>query len=363
MANSLFDYNSFTWAFLEGCMCAIVSPAIIAVEIIKLQESGLGQGQGPFSLMLSAVSLEVCAGVWATSFILDLLFNQGSLVKSIILGPVQLLGGGLIGVGVGFAFFHLVAFLKRIGPRTKTGHCHPAHEKLVMKLSYCLFLTLSCGFVFFGNNQNLAGGGSVVVVAFSATIAQLWPAEVGDRELRNERKFFAQSLSFTWDMLAMPALFCIVGTTINIKDLFNSTFTPKMIAITACALAARMLVTYAVQWRRPYDWKQKLLVCGGYAGKATAQAAMAPLALLKVASLIETEGYTSELVEKQRKAKIVAQAAQFFVLVMVPVCTITLSKWGTYVLPRKEPSRIEAREGRVSRADDKEAPHDEMVPR
>ncbi|CUF91800.1 transmembrane protein, putative, partial [Bodo saltans] len=325
IANALFHYNSYTWAFLEGCMCAIVSPAIIAVEIIKLQESGLGQGEGSLSLMLSGVSVEVCAGVWATSFIIELLFSTGSIAKSIVLGPVQLIVGAIIGIFVGWMFYRLVALLKAISPRTKTGDIHPKQARKVMKLAYAFMLTMGCGFVFFGNNHDLAGGGAVATVAFAGTIAQLWPAQNATKTQQEERKYMAKCLSLTWDFVAMPALFAIVGTTIGVKDIFNSDFTPKMIGITAAAVAARMIATYAIQWRRPYDWKQKLLVCGGYAGKATAQASLAPLALMKVNALIAASGMTDELQEKQRIAQLVKQAAQFFIICSVPLCTLTIN--------------------------------------
>jgi solute carrier family 9B (sodium/hydrogen exchanger), member 1/2 len=92
MAKELFSYDSYTWAFLQGCLCSTVSPAIVVPGVLYLQDQGYGKGNGPLSLMMSAVGLEVCFGVWAANFIIGLLFDSTPIAQAIVLGPVQIIG-------------------------------------------------------------------------------------------------------------------------------------------------------------------------------------------------------------------------------------------------------------------------------
>ena len=172
-----------------------------------------------------------------------------------------------------------------------------------------------------------------MTVFFAATVAHMWIKD-GDKELVEHKLNFGRKLSATWDLVVMPALFSMVGINVNLKRIFNSTFTPKAIAILAASSGARALVIYLIQWRSPYSWKQKLIVCGGYLGKATAQAAIGPVALTFVKARIAQEGSTPELLTLKQNAENVMDIAILYVLFMAPIAALTMTKAGPYVLPR-----------------------------
>lgn len=333
IAKELFAYDSYTWAFLQGCLCSTVSPAIIVPAVLYLQEQGYGKGNGPLSLLMSAVGIEVCLGVWASNFIIGLLFDSTPIAQAIVLGPVQIIGGIILGIIVGIGFYYLVEFIKLEAERMPNGKYSNEHLDGVMLLSFALFMFFCVGFVFFGYGNKLAGGGAVMTVFFAATVAHMWIKD-GDKELVEHKLNFGRKLCATWDLVMMPALFSMVGINVNLKRIFNSTFTPKAIAILAASSGARAFVIYLIQWRSPYNWKQKLIVCGGYLGKATAQAAIGPVALTFVKARIAKEGSTPELLTLKQNAENVMDIAILYVLFMAPLAALTMTKAGPYVLPR-----------------------------
>lgn len=58
IANKIFHYeNNYNWAFLQGMLCSIASPAVVVPGALYLQELGYGRKIGPLTLMLSAVGV------------------------------------------------------------------------------------------------------------------------------------------------------------------------------------------------------------------------------------------------------------------------------------------------------------------
>jgi solute carrier family 9B (sodium/hydrogen exchanger), member 1/2 len=333
IAKAIFGFPSYTWSFLQACICSTVSPAIVVPGVLFLQDQGYGRGNGPLSLLMSAVGIEVCLGVWASNFIIGLLFNDQPLAQAIVLGPIQIIGGIILGVLVGIAFHYLVELLKREADRLPNGKYTQEHLDGVMNLSYAVFIAFCLGFLFFGYNHNLAGGGAVMTVFFAATVAHMWIKD-NDKELMAQKMSFGLKLATSWDLVVMVALFSMVGVGVTLNKIFNSTFFPKAIGVIAATSACRVLVIFCLQFGQPYDWKQKLLVCGGYIGKATAQASLGPIALASVTANIAAQGNTPKNVEELASATIIANTAILYILVNALVAALTLTKLGPLLLPR-----------------------------
>ncbi|CUG25458.1 sodium/hydrogen antiporter, putative [Bodo saltans] len=333
IAKKIFGYASYTWSFLGACICSTVSPAVVVPGVLFLQDQGYGNGNGPLSLLLSAVGIEVCLGVWASNFIIGLLFSDQPIAEAIVLGPVQIIGGIILGVIVGIGFHYLVELLKREADRLPNGKYATEHMDNVMNLSYVIFVALCLGFVFFGYGHNLAGGGAVMTVFFAATVAHMWIKD-NDKELMAQKMNFGLKLANSWDLVVMVALFSMVGVGVTLSKIFNSTFFPKAIGTIFATTACRVLVIFCLQFGQSYDWKQKLLVCGGYIGKATAQAAIGPIALATVTANIAAQGNTPKNIQDKADAQIIANMAILYILVNCLIASLTLTKIGPYVLPR-----------------------------
>ncbi|KAG5509432.1 hypothetical protein JKF63_06742 [Porcisia hertigi] len=338
IANKVFDYqNNYNWAFLQGMLCSIVSPAVVVPGSLYLQDMGYGRGVGPLSLMLSAVGVEIVIGVWCANFIIGLIFYDQKLAVAIALGPVQFIGGILIGVGLGILFFHMVELIKKEAHRLPNGKYTRAHLNSCMNFAFVLFLLLCYTMVFFGYKMSLAGGGCVMCVFFSATVAHMW-SRTGKVEHEDNKKYLATWLALTWDQVMMPVLFATMGAKINVKAIFNSTFFPKAIICMVCSTAVRLTVTFLIQMGSGTPWREKLLVCVGYLGKASAQASVGPIAANLVAGMIAALPVDQKhtLNTMAEYANNVQQISAMYVMFMAVVASLGLVRGGMLILEREE---------------------------
>ncbi|KAG5509752.1 hypothetical protein GH5_05617 [Leishmania sp. Ghana 2012 LV757] len=349
IANEIFDYkNDYSWAFLQGMLCSIVSPAVVVPGSLYLQDMGYGCGVGPLSLMLSAVGIEIVIGVWCANFIIGLIFYNQRLAVAIVLGPVQFAGGIIIGVGLGILFFYVVELIKQEAHRLPNGKYTRAHLNSCMDFAFVIFLFGCYTMVFFGYKMSLAGGGCVMCVFFSATVAHMW-SRTGKMEHEDHKKYVATWLALTWDQLMMPILFATMGAKIDVKAIFNSTFFPKAIICMVCSTVVRFTVTFLIQIGSGMPWKEKLLVCVGYLGKASAQASVGPIAANLVASMIAAlpEDQKHSLDTMAEYANNVQQISAMYVMFMAVVASLGLVRGGTLVLKREQTVKA-PRESRAS---------------
>ncbi|SYZ64074.1 sodium/hydrogen_exchanger (plasmid) [Leishmania braziliensis MHOM/BR/75/M2904] len=338
IANKIFNYNNnYNWAFLQGMLCSIVSPAVVVPGSLYLQDMGYGCGVGPLSLMLSAVGIEIVIGVWCANFIIGLIFNDQKLAVAIVLGPVQFIGGIGIGIGLGILFFYVVELIKLEAHRLPNGKYTRAHLNSCMDFAFTIFLLVCYAMVFFGYKMNLAGGGCVMCVFFSATVAHMW-SRTRRMEHEDHKKYVATWLAMSWNQVMMPVLFATMGAKIDVKAIFNSSFFPRAIICMACSTVVRFIVTFAIQIGSGMPWKEKLLVCVGYLGKASAQASVGPIAANLVANMIAAlpAGEKHSLDTMAEYANNVQQISAMYVMFMSVVASFGLVRGGQLVLKREQ---------------------------
>lgn len=181
ISNVLMPFNGeYMWAFLQGMLCAVGSPAVVipAAHFLKdlgyKEESDKIDGMGPLSLMVSSIPLEIVLGVWCSNFLLSLLFQEQSLGIAIGLAPVQLICGAAVGIGIGYAFHGVVELLKREANRLPDGRLCPSHLRTSMNWAFALYMALCLVMVLGGYRLQLAGGGCIMCVSFCATVSYIW---------------------------------------------------------------------------------------------------------------------------------------------------------------------------------------------
>ncbi|ESL10606.1 hypothetical protein TRSC58_01658 [Trypanosoma rangeli SC58] len=338
IANKIFNYNdNYQWAFLQGMVSSIVSPAVVVPGTLYLHELGYGHGCQAFSLLLSSAGLEVVFGVWATNFIIGLLFYDQQIAVAIALGPVQLIGGGILGIACGVLFFYFVEILKHEAERLPNGKYEKTHFYGTLNFSTLVFLLLAFSMVFLGYSLNLAGGGCTMCVFFASAVTHLCIKD-GNAELEQQQKYIGSWLAFFWDNLAMPCLFAVVGSKISICSIFNKDFFPKAVVCLVCSTVVRVVVTFVVQLGAGITFWEKMLVCAGYIGKASAQCSIGTIAATlvaeEIANLAPGEQPSAALLRRREYANNVQQVAAMYVMFMAAVASITLVRGGMAVLPR-----------------------------
>ena len=333
LAYELMGFDSYTWSFLQGAISSVIAGAVIVPGVLYLQEQGYGKGPGALSLMLSSISLELAFGVWSSNFILGLLFSSTPVTTAIVLGPVQIIGGAIIGVLCGLLFVVIVHAVKQEAAPLPSGRYTREHLDSTMLFALLLFCSTCVMAVFLGYKVDLAGGAAVLVVAFSATIAHMWSKDK-DPELLSHKAYVGRQLAVLWDSVVMPVLFSMVGVGVDITAIFNRSFMAKAMPVVAVTTAARCLATFACLTFSPTTVQQKALIASAVVGKATVQAALGPAALIHVDERIASEGPTLELLRERDMAETIQQMSMLYVLLTVPICVFVLMKVGVYVLPR-----------------------------
>lgn len=359
------------WPFLQGMLCSVVSPAVVVPGTLYLQALGYSRTRGPLPLMLSAAGMEVVLGVWCANFILGLIFAHEALAVSIVLGLVQFVGGGLVGVALGYVFHHAVEVVKSEAQRLPHGKYQSNHWKNSLYFGYAIFVTSACVMVFLGYRVNLAAGGCVMTVFFALTVSHLWMTSTTTTttradELMRQNKFIAHLLSVTWDEVMLPLLFATLGVNINIRAVFQLDFFYRAAICMVCSTAVRVIVIFLVQFGLGMRVREKLLVCMGYLAKATVQASIGPIAANRVAALIAAapEGERGQYADMQRYAQYVQDMSALYVIFMAAFASVAIVRGGQLMLTREvkvDAARRSSDGTSASRHEHDHAPHPSPV--
>nr|CCC90528.1 unnamed protein product [Trypanosoma congolense IL3000] len=337
IANAVFHYNNYDWAFLQGSICSIVSPSVVVPGVLYLQNMGYGRGSGPLSLMLSSVGIEIAVGVWMSSIFLERIFLERGTVASVLLGPAQLIGGTFVGIGVGIVFFYLVELYKSEWRRLPNGKMHVKCFLSALNFAVFVFLNIIVLLVFLGYGLNLAGGGCTACISFASTVTHMCIRQ-HNAELEEQKQYMGGRLALLWDNFMMPVLFSMMGAKIDVKSVFNSDFLPKALICLFSSTAVRMITIFMVQTGSGLSLREKLLVCLGYCGKASAQASLGPIAAFivaaEIAALPAGQAPTEQQLEIQHFAKNIQQMSAFYVMTMAALASVGLMQGGMALLRR-----------------------------
>ena len=333
LAQYMFDFPNWTWAYLQAMLCSVLSPAIVVPGVLLLQEQGYGKGQSALTLMLSSVGFETVCGVWAVNFIIGIIFDKQDLGLAIALGPIQFLGGAIGGIFLGWLYVQIVELLKAEADRLPNGKYSEAHLKSVISRAFYLFLAIPLAIHFLGYRVKLAGGGALVAMLFPATVAHLWTKD-GIKELEDHKKEIGVRLGQTWDLVVMPFLFSMTGSAINLGTIFNTTFFPKAIGIVAMSGTVRALAVMISTLGVKLPFYERVFLSISWLAKAGAQGAMAGLALER--ALLN---YDAAPIEERHIAMRdvvwatnVRNMAILYIIVYAPISAICVTKLGPITL-------------------------------
>lgn len=335
--NYMFDYNDYQWAFLQGCLCSAPSAAVVVPGSLMLQAEGYSKTKGPLPIMLASVGIETVVSVWVVSFILDFQFGTLSVGLSAALGPIQIIGGVVLGVILAGVLHLFVVLMRYEARRLPTGRYADTHLDNVKRNSLIAMLLLSHATVFYGYKENLAGGAAVSVMVLAFSVSNFW-MRGNNAEWVDHKKALGVGLSDVWDLFVMPFLFSMTGSKIVASKIFNSTFFPKALACWVVSNAARMLAISLTPFGLGFTWKERIFMTIGYCAKATVQSALASAALDQVTKRIAASpvGITPALLIDQKRATDVQNMAVFYVMWSAPLVAIYVTKMGPRLLKRED---------------------------
>jgi len=332
VAKEIIGFPDYRWAFIQGFCVSGIAPGVVVPPLLGLRAEGFGH-TGPTNLMLSSVVLDSVGSIWATSFFIDLVFSDLPVWLSVALGPIQLIGGLILGALAALTLHCITkVFLTEVAP-IQTGQHNvyeypKAHERDMHHKVVILYTVLAVALVFLGERFAVAGGGAIGALSLAATLAHLWavkavpaasqrcetldmevmtkantisvpdPAgasaptpgtqsvEWGEGQKACEGAFFPSErqrlfveYAFLWDNIVTPALFTMAGSNISLRASFDGSFFPKAISTILAGVACRVLFAWASSFGQGFAIEQIMFVGVGWVGKAAVQAALGGVAL------------------------------------------------------------------------------------
>lgn len=340
---------SFAWAALLGFMASAVAPSVVVPGVLVAKAEGHGDPSGPFDVLLTAAVLDSALSVWIISFLIDFVLpgtTGRSPALTGALGPIQLVAGAVLGAMLGFTV-HMVSgalLSEPIQGMLEAG----TPPKSATVATNTLAMALGLGLVFFGQAFTLAGGGAVAVVALTATLSYLWrpqhapgadAAPPGARALRAALlSRLAARLAQWWDALVLPALFAMLGSSVDVTVVFDGSFLKHTAPALLFGVAVRFVLAVAcgiapaLSDLRHWTWGERLWVAASWIGKASVQAALGGVALATAADHLATVQLASTATPQERLdaenavsiARVVQSVASLAAVVFAPLSALLM---------------------------------------
>lgn len=301
------------WGFILGFVLGAVTPAVVVPSMLLLHRQGYGLEQGIPTLLMAACSVDDIIAITCFTTCLGIAFATGSVWLNVLRGPLEVLGGAVTGVALGF-------FL----------HYFPSRDQrnLVLKRSF-LVLGLSVFALFGSNVAGIPGAGGLctLVLAFVAGIG--WGRAKASVEAVVER---------FW-LVFQPLLFGLIGAEIVISSLELTTVFLGIAAL-FIGLTVRLLVTFIVVLRAGFNLKEKIFVTLAWMPKATVQAAIGSTALDMARS--------KQDLELQKYGMDVLTVAVLSIIITAPIGALLISLLGPRLLQKPKNPEWAVSQGALS---------------
>ncbi|MEW9125090.1 MAG: cation:proton antiporter [Thermotaleaceae bacterium] len=235
-----------------GFIIAAVSPAVVVPAMINLKENGLGMKKGiPIIILAGASADDIFAITLFYSFLsMALSGGQASIVNQIARIPVEVIGGILLGLILGYG---LSLFYKKSKIRLRE-----TEEVLVL-------IATAIGMTLIGDRIHVAGLLAVMTAGFV----------ILEKSSKQAEKL-SSALSHIW-VCAEIFLFVLIGAEVNIQVALQAGGLGILVIL--IGLIGRSIGVFLATSHSHLNWKERLFCAIAYMPKATVQAAIGGIPL------------------------------------------------------------------------------------
>ncbi|KAB5518283.1 hypothetical protein PHYPO_G00163960 [Pangasianodon hypophthalmus] len=304
------------WGFILGFVLGAVSPAVVVPSMLLLQKDGYGAEQGVPTLLMAAGSFDDVLAITGFTTCLGIAFATGSTWFNILRGLLEVLGGVVVGVALGF-------FLRYFPSKDQ--------KALVLKRSF-LLLGLSVFAVFGSNVAGFPGSGGLCTLVLAFLAGTGWEKSKAPVE---------EVVGKVWDVF-QPLLFGLIGTEISFGALEPITVALGLAAL-SIALTVRISFTFLMVLCAGFNFKEKIFIALAWMPKATVQAAIGSTAL-DMARVKQDE-------ELQRFGMDVLSVAVLSILITAPLGALLIGLCGPRLLRRPANPEWAVSQGTLSPSD------------
>ncbi|XP_047106540.1 putative SLC9B1-like protein SLC9B1P1 [Schistocerca piceifrons] len=292
------------WGLLLGAAMAAVSPAVVIPCLFALQERGYGTKKGIPTLVVAAASVDDIFAVSIFGIMINVIFSEGNLTMKIIEGPL----GIIIGLAFGIVWGVILYFF----PKPEDRFC----------VSLRTWLLLAGGLVCVLGSEAVGYNGAGPL---GATVAGFVAAAGWRRQGWPQTSPVSQSFKTIWAFF-QPALFGLIGAEINLFELEGDRV-GLAIACLAIALTCRILISVVIAFGAGFNVKEKTFLAFAWLPKATVQAALGPVALDIVRSMVQPDS------DQLLWARTVLEVAVLAILLTAPIGSALIMLLGPRLLP------------------------------
>ncbi|XP_071552701.1 sodium/hydrogen exchanger 9B2-like isoform X2 [Panulirus ornatus] len=298
----------WSWSFMLGFIVAAVSPAVVVPGLLKLGEDGYGVDQGIPTLVIAAASIDDVLAITGFSVMMGVTFAKGSLVWTVLKGPVEI----LVGIVYGIVFGILCWFLP--------------HKEKENRATYKFIVIFSLGALgMFGSHKvGLESSGPIAVLTLA------FVAGLGWRKPGNEDPDVGIYYRFVWELF-QPMLFVLIGAEIDVGEIDSGTVGWGLLTLLV-GLSLRVATSFFVVMGAAFSLWERLFIAIAWLPKATVQAAIGSQALDHVR---QNKGSPADIV---RGVQIVTIAVMV-ILVTAPIGAAAIKLTGPRFLIRRLPTR------------------------
>uniref|UniRef100_A0A7S1MGF0 Uncharacterized protein n=1 Tax=Neobodo designis TaxID=312471 RepID=A0A7S1MGF0_NEODS len=261
----------------------------------------------------------------------------------------------------------------RPAPPPLPGYNTP-HKRVTLTVA-TLLAAVCLTLIFLGSFVDLAGGGSLAAVSTAALASGLWArGSAPEREVLSAVKL---RFGGWWDAVVLPALFCMLGSSIDAQAVFAAAFladyapglvagvATRFLAAFACAAAVPSLAAATAggasedaQPRRRWSVAEAVWCAASCIGKASVQAALGGAALVvaldhqadaraaAIAAGNVTAAQLGALTEASgnvERAQGVASLASLAAVVFAPISAALMRALGPPLLGSAKPAEVDKR--------------------
>ncbi|XP_054711344.1 sodium/hydrogen exchanger 9B2-like, partial [Uloborus diversus] len=298
------------WAIMLGFVVSAVSPAVVVPSLLSLQERKLGTNKGIPTLVIAAASVDDIIAITGFTCMLSISVSEGSLVWTLLKGPLEPLLGLVYGVLLGVFFWFI-----------------PDNTSPKSTLVYYHTLMLLFGGLtgmFLSKALQISGAGPLACLTLAFVASLVWKKDSEQFEM------IEKVISVLWALI-QPFLFSLIGAEVTISSL--QTNLGDSIFTLLIGLAFRIATATFVTFGGDLNIKEKIFVAFAWLPKATVQAAVGPQALDYV--LVNKKGP-----EMEDLAKRVLTVAVLSIILTAPIGAALIAVLGPLLLKKENEAEV-----------------------
>ncbi|DBB10964.1 TPA: hypothetical protein ACH3X3_007414 [Trebouxia sp. C0006] len=273
---ALVNTGSYYWlfsmpialAFTAGFIQSAISPTVLVTGMLELQRRGYGEAKIIPSIEMAAAGLDSIGAIVGYAVCSGISITSGSLVYSILSGPLQVVYGLILGL-VGCFICSLTRIWNNGFKRTTA--------------------VLFCGLaiMWLGLKLNYLGASSVGCLSLTFLVSLAWERGFPPRLCKGPKKYYPKDadskLSVVWLILVQPLLFGAIGIEIDFRLIQGSLIWKTVIILALGMVCTRLPTAFLVLFRGGFTWREQVFMACSWTPKATIQGALgsAPLMLIQ----------------------------------------------------------------------------------